>query len=288
MAPGPILRFAPSPNGRLHLGHAFSALFTARAATALGGTFLLRIEDIDPARGKPEFDRGILEDLSWLGLQWPEPVLRQSARMPAYARAAEALKAKGLLYPCFCSRREIAAAASATDPDGAPLYPGTCRRLQPRRSGGAAGARRACAMAAENRSGRRSRRSVDHRGGSRERARRALGRNCRPACRSVALGRCRADPEGRAHKLPFERCRRRCRARRHACHPRLGPPCGDRPPRPAAAPPRPAVPGLLPSPAATGWAGGEAFQVQGIAEPYRVCGRAGEDAAAVRRRLGFE
>ena len=129
MAPAPILRFAPSPNGRLHLGHAFSALFTARAAAALGGTFLLRIEDIDPARSKPEFDPGILEDLSWLGLEWPEPVLRQSARMPAYARAAEALKAKGLLYPCFCSRREIAAAAAATDPDGAPLYPGTCRRL---------------------------------------------------------------------------------------------------------------------------------------------------------------
>jgi glutamyl-Q tRNA(Asp) synthetase len=129
ITPGPILRFAPSPNGRLHLGHAFSALFTARAAMALGGTFMLRIEDIDPARSKPEFDRGILEDLIWLGLDWPEPVLRQSARMPAYARAAEALKAKGLLYPCFCSRREIAAAAAATDPDGAPLYPGTCRRL---------------------------------------------------------------------------------------------------------------------------------------------------------------
>jgi glutamyl-Q tRNA(Asp) synthetase len=129
ITPGPILRFAPSPNGRLHLGHAFSALFTARAATALGGRFLLRIEDIDPTRSKPEFDRGILEDLIWLGLDWPEPVLRQSARMPAYARAAEALKARGLLYPCFCSRREIAAAAAATDPDGAPLYPGTCRRL---------------------------------------------------------------------------------------------------------------------------------------------------------------
>ena len=129
MAPGLTLRFAPSPNGRLHLGHAFSALFTARAARELGGIFLLRIEDIDPARGKPEFDQGILEDLIWLGLEWSEPVLRQAARMPAYARAAEALKARGLLYPCFCSRREIAAAAAATDPDGAPFYPGTCRRL---------------------------------------------------------------------------------------------------------------------------------------------------------------
>jgi len=129
MAPSPILRFAPSPNGRLHLGHAFSALFTARATANLGGTFLLRIEDIDPARSKPEFEAGIQEDLSWLGLRWPEPVLRQSARMTVYAAAAEALKASGLLYPCFCSRREIAAAAKASDPDGAPLYPGTCRQL---------------------------------------------------------------------------------------------------------------------------------------------------------------
>ncbi len=129
MAPRPVLRFAPSPNGRLHLGHAFSALFTARAAAYLGGAFLLRIEDIDPARSKPEFEAGIQEDLSWLGLRWPEPVLRQSARMQVYAVAAEALKAKGLLYPCFCSRREIAAAATANDPDAAPLYPGTCRQL---------------------------------------------------------------------------------------------------------------------------------------------------------------
>ncbi len=129
MAPAPILRFAPSPNGRLHLGHAFSALFTARAAASIGGIVLLRIEDIDPARSKPEFDLGILEDLSWLGLHWPEPVLRQSARMPVYAAAAETLRAKNLLYPCFCSRREIAAVAAAIDPEGAPLYPGTCRRL---------------------------------------------------------------------------------------------------------------------------------------------------------------
>ncbi len=129
MAQGRVLRFAPSPNGRLHLGHAFSALFTARAAAALGATFLLRIEDIDPARSRAEFDLGILEDLSWLELEWPEPVWRQSARMAAYAAAAEALKAKGLLYPCFCSRKEIAAAAAACDPEGAPLYPATCRAL---------------------------------------------------------------------------------------------------------------------------------------------------------------
>jgi glutamyl-Q tRNA(Asp) synthetase len=129
MSTGPILRFAPSPNGRLHLGHAFSALFTARAAAALGGTFLLRIENIDPVRSKPEFEAGIIEDLVWLGLSWAGPVWRQSARMAAYTHAAEALKVRGLLYPCFCSRRSAAASASSTDPDGALLYSGTCRQI---------------------------------------------------------------------------------------------------------------------------------------------------------------
>ncbi len=129
MAAPPILRFAPSPNGRLHLGHAFSALFTARATASIGGTFLLRIEDIDPLRSKPEFDAGIREDLSWLGLDWPEPVLRQSARMAAYAAAAETLKKRDLLYPCFCSRREIPGTATTISFDGAPVYAGTCRHL---------------------------------------------------------------------------------------------------------------------------------------------------------------
>jgi glutamyl-Q tRNA(Asp) synthetase len=129
MSTSPVLRFAPSPNGRLHLGHAFSALFTARAAAALGGTFLLRIEDIDPVRSRPEFEAGIIEDLAWLGLSWAEPVLRQSARMAVYAGAAEALKVRGLLYPCFCSRRSAAVSASGTDPDGAPLYSGTCQHM---------------------------------------------------------------------------------------------------------------------------------------------------------------
>lgn len=122
-----ILRFAPSPNGRLHLGHAFSALFTWRAAAALGGTALLRIEDIDPARCKPEYDVALREDLHWLGLDWPEPVLRQSERMPAYRQAA--LRLGDLLYPCDCTRAEIAArtAGGPTDPDGTPLYDGKCR-----------------------------------------------------------------------------------------------------------------------------------------------------------------
>jgi glutamyl-Q tRNA(Asp) synthetase len=119
-----VLRFAPSPNGYLHLGHAFSALFTWRAAAALGGVARLRIEDIDPARCKPEFDRALREDLRWLGLVWPEPVLRQSGRFEAYRAAAGRLR--DFLYPCDCTRTEIAARATGTDPDGAPLYDGKC------------------------------------------------------------------------------------------------------------------------------------------------------------------
>jgi glutamyl-Q tRNA(Asp) synthetase len=125
----PILRFAPSPNGLLHLGHAYSALFTWQAAAQLGGTALLRIEDIDTARSKPEFTQAIFDDLHWLGLDWPLPVWRQSERMSVYGAAAAKLGAMDLLYPCFCSRSEIAASANGTDPDGAPLYAGTCRHL---------------------------------------------------------------------------------------------------------------------------------------------------------------
>jgi len=124
-------RFAPSPNGELHLGHALSALTNAAMAQRLGGRFLVRIEDIDPARSRPEFVAGIFEDLAWLGLAWEEPVLRQSEHMADYAAAADRLAAMGLLYPCFATRAEIAAAATAgpTDPDGAPLYPGLHRNL---------------------------------------------------------------------------------------------------------------------------------------------------------------
>lgn len=129
MSSQPILRFAPSPNGYLHLGHAFSVLFTWHAAQTLGGMALLRIEDIDRARCKPEYDAATFEDLSWLGLTWPEPVMRQSERFAVYREAAEKLKEMRLLYPCFCSRTEIASKATGRDPDGAPLYPGTCRHL---------------------------------------------------------------------------------------------------------------------------------------------------------------
>jgi glutamyl-Q tRNA(Asp) synthetase len=125
----PILRFAPSPNGLLHLGHAFSALFTWRAATHLGGTALLRIEDIDRERCKPEFDIALRENLAWLGLTWPEPIMRQSERFDAYRAAT--LQLGDLLYPCTCSRAEIATRATGTDPDGAPLYDGHCRHYGP-------------------------------------------------------------------------------------------------------------------------------------------------------------
>lgn len=130
MADRPIFRFAPSPNGLLHLGHAYSALYTAHWAAETGGQFLLRIEDIDRDRSKPEFTKAIFEDLHWLGLDWPEPVMVQSDRFDAYAAAAEKLHHMDMLYPCFCSRAEIRAAADGgTDPDGAPVYPGTCRHL---------------------------------------------------------------------------------------------------------------------------------------------------------------
>ena len=122
-------RFAPSPNGYLHLGHALSALVTWDAAHKLGGTAHLRIEDIDLNRCKPEFTQAIFEDLAWLGLSWPEPVMVQSERLESYAEAANVLRDADLLYPCFCTRSEIAEASTGTDPDGAPLYPGTCRHM---------------------------------------------------------------------------------------------------------------------------------------------------------------
>jgi glutamyl-Q tRNA(Asp) synthetase len=125
----PVFRFAPSPNGRLHLGHAYSALFTWDAAAKLGGAAILRIEDIDLERCKPEFEAAIYDDLHWLGLDWPEPVMRQSERFAVYSEVADRLRDMDLLYPCFCTRAEVAERATGSDPDGAPLYPGTCRHL---------------------------------------------------------------------------------------------------------------------------------------------------------------
>ncbi len=125
----PILRFAPSPNGRLHLGHAFSALFAADMARRLDGRLLLRIEDIDWLRCKPAFTEQILEDLAWLGLEWELPVRLQSEHMAAYTTALDRLDRLRLLYPCFCTRKQLAERARGQDPDGAPLYAGTCRLL---------------------------------------------------------------------------------------------------------------------------------------------------------------
>ena len=120
-----VTRFAPSPNGPLHLGHAFSAIVAHDLAQARGGRFVLRIEDIDGVRSRPELADEFHADLAWLGLGWDE-VAPQSARLASYEAAAERLRAMGLLYPCRCTRAEIAAAASATGPDG-PVYPGSCR-----------------------------------------------------------------------------------------------------------------------------------------------------------------
>lgn len=124
MIPGAVTRFAPSPTGPLHLGHAHAALFAARA----GARFLLRLEDIDGARCRPAFAAAILEDLAWLGLGWEEPVRVQSAQMAEYRAVLDALDARGLLYPCFCTRADIAAASAAAHAP-ASAYPGTCRAL---------------------------------------------------------------------------------------------------------------------------------------------------------------
>ncbi|HWL47871.1 MAG TPA: tRNA glutamyl-Q(34) synthetase GluQRS [Sphingomonadaceae bacterium] len=124
-----VTRFAPSPTGGLHLGHAWAALIAHDLARAAGGRFLLRIEDIDPGRAREAHIAGIKADLRWLGLGWDGPVLRQSARLPYYAEALARLRALGLLYPCFCTRAGIAASAAAPHGPTEHLYPGTCRAL---------------------------------------------------------------------------------------------------------------------------------------------------------------
>src|SRR5690348_7070088 len=133
----PVFRFAPSPNGYLHLGHALSALLNADMARAAGGRLLLRIEDIDALRCRPEYEAAIYEDLAWLGLSWETPVRRQSEHYDAYREALEKLMARGLIYPSFESRAEVArlvaekeaVAPWPRDPDGAPLYPGGAKSL---------------------------------------------------------------------------------------------------------------------------------------------------------------
>jgi len=137
--PSPVFRFAPSPNGYLHLGHAYSALLNFDSARRSGGRFLLRIEDIDAVRSKPEFEAAIYEDLAWLGIDWEEPVRRQSRHLADYRHAVERLSAAGLIYRSFESRAEIAKLVAQReadvgwpcDPDGAPLYPGSAKRMPP-------------------------------------------------------------------------------------------------------------------------------------------------------------
>ncbi|AKM08989.1 tRNA glutamyl-Q(34) synthetase GluQRS [Croceicoccus naphthovorans] len=121
-----VTRFAPSPNGPLHLGHAYAAVVAHDLARAREGRFLLRIEDIDGARSRAEFAESTLDDLRWLGLDWDGAAIRQSARIAAHAAALDDLRREGLVYPCTCTRAEVAAAATETGPDG-PIYPGTCR-----------------------------------------------------------------------------------------------------------------------------------------------------------------
>ncbi|MDA9426066.1 tRNA glutamyl-Q(34) synthetase GluQRS [Bradyrhizobium sp. CCBAU 53380] len=133
----PVFRFAPSPNGHLHLGHAYSALLNFERARETGGLLLLRIEDIDATRCRPEFEAAIYEDLAWLGMAWETPVRRQSEHLADYRAALDKLSALGLVYPAFESRAEIAKSVSVReadgpwprDPDGAPLYPGNAKSL---------------------------------------------------------------------------------------------------------------------------------------------------------------
>lgn len=129
-----VTRFAPSPTGRLHVGHGWSALMAMDMARADGGVLRLRIEDIDGARSRPEHVGGIIEDLRWLGVEWDGEVVFQSQRLPLYEAALARLRGEGLIYPCFCTRAEIAAeiAASGSAPHGGdgPVYPGTCRKMR--------------------------------------------------------------------------------------------------------------------------------------------------------------
>jgi glutamyl-Q tRNA(Asp) synthetase len=134
MTTRPTFRFAPSPNGELHLGHAYSALLNFDLAQRHGGRFLLRVEDVDLTRSRPEHVAGIFDQLAWLGIAWEEPVRRQSEHFADYLAAAAKLLADGLLYPCFATRADIEAATrgiEAKDPDGAPLYPGIWRGADP-------------------------------------------------------------------------------------------------------------------------------------------------------------
>ena len=206
--PPNVTRFAPSPTGYLHLGHAYSAQFAYEAARRSGGKFLLRIEDIDQSRCRPEFEQGIIEDLRWLGLRWDGSVRRQSQHLRPTKRPLDACDRLGVIYPCFCTRKQIRAEIEEADraphgPSGEPLYPGTCRLT-----------RRGPAPAPDR--GRRGLRAAPRRGArARGDGPAHLARHPRrhhPG-RPGPAGRRGAGPEGRADQLSPGRHRRRPRSR---------------------------------------------------------------------------
>src|SRR6185437_14003868 len=231
-----IFRFAPSPNGYLHLGHAYSALLNYDMARACDGQLLLRIENIDATRCRPEYETAIYEDLRWLGVSWTEPVRRQSEHFADYRAAVAKLEAAGLWYPSFESRSEIAAMVAEReragpwprDPDGVPLYPGVARSMMPKerarlRRAGQPFALRLDTAAAAPRAGRGA----------------ALGRRC-------------IGTQGVADELSSCRGRGRCLAGRHRRGARAGPVLGDRHSSIAAGAARAAGAGLSPSSADLG------------------------------------
>ena len=228
-----VTRFAPTPSGYLHLGHAYAALVACESARAAGGRFLLRIEDIDRARCRPEFEQGILEDLRWLGLDWDGEPVRQSERMALYDQALDRLDRLGVLYPCFCTRRRIRAeiehaGRAPHGPAGRGALSGHLPQPEPGRA--APADRRGRALRAASR--RRARAGTD-------RAAR-LGRPARRPDRGAAgfARRRRARAQGRAEQLPSGGDGRRRPAGRHARDPRRGPVPGHPCSPPAAGAPR--------------------------------------------------
>ena len=217
--PPPVFRFAPSPNGYLHLGHAYSALLNFDLARRAGGRFLLRIEDIDATRCRPEFEAAIYEDLAWLGISWETPVRRQSEHFARYREAVEKLAGLGLIYPSFESRAEIARLVAQReaeapwprDPDGAPLYPGAAKSLSPDRARAVDRARHALRAAARHGGGARACRGTEL-----ERAWRGSRRRERHRGRAArSLGRRHPGAQGDADELSFVRRDRRRLAGRH-------------------------------------------------------------------------
>ena len=261
----PVFRFAPSPNGYLHLGHAYSALLNFDAARRSGGRLLLRIEDIDPARCRPEFEAAIYQDLAWLGISWETPVRRQSEHLADYRAALEKLTAMGLVYPAFESRAEIARLVAQReaqapwprDPDGAPLYPGAAKSLSPDRAGAPARFGRALCAAARHgggvRAGPRSR--LDR---ARRRSRWRDRRGGRPA---RSLGRRHPRAQGDADQLSSVGGDRRRLAGRHRGGAGRGPVLVDQRAPAAAASARSAAAGLPAPPPRARQRGAEAVEV---------------------------